>query len=254
MPQNVKDWWQALPPVTRTLISFVFAETLLSTLSLVSPRLLLLQWPPISQQLQVWRLGTCFFFFGVLAGPGAFNVVVNIYLFLTYSQRLEDSQFRGKPADYCFLIIFVCIAMVISGLLIGLPVLSGSILLAVIWIWCRRNPDQPLSIMGFFEVNAVVFPWVLTGIHWAFGQGFIPDLVGIAAGHLYIFLKDILPRTHIWDLLQTPAILRQYLPDQRFMGGVATFTPMSRAPAPPPKPAGHQWGPGRTLSGTAPSS
>ena len=33
------------------------------------------------------------------------------------------------------------------------------------------------------------------------------DLIGIAAGHLYYFLKDLLPITHSTDILKTPKFM-----------------------------------------------
>jgi hypothetical protein len=37
------------------------------------------------------------------------------------------------------------------------------------------------------------------------------DLIGIAAGHTYVFLKVTLPASHGYDLLCTPKLLEDYV-------------------------------------------
>jgi len=53
-------------------------------------------------------------------------------------------------------------------------------------------------------------PWVLMAFHLFTGGNPFNDLIGVAAGHTYIFLKTILPDSHGYDLLKTPKFM-QYL-------------------------------------------
>ena len=39
------------------------------------------------------------------------------------------------------------------------------------------------------------------------------DLIGIAVGHTYIFLKDILPQTHGYNFLKTPEFIKKLVID-----------------------------------------
>lgn len=50
-------------------------------------------------------------------------------------------------------------------------------------------------------------PWVLVLLSVLTGGDPFKDLIGIAAGHTYIFLKTILPRSHGYDLLKTPKFI-----------------------------------------------
>ncbi len=39
--------------------------------------------------------------------------------------------------------------------------------------------------------------------------GFIKKLIGLAAGHSYIILKDIFPKSKMGDVLKTPNVLKR---------------------------------------------
>jgi|LauGreDrversion4_2_1035121.scaffolds.fasta_scaffold922587_1 hypothetical protein len=42
------------------------------------------------------------------------------------------------------------------------------------------------------------------------GGDIVSDLVGIAAGHIYFFFKDLAPLNFGWDILKTPQFLINY--------------------------------------------
>eukprot|EP00670_Eutreptiella_braarudii_P001523 CAMPEP_0174298906 /NCGR_PEP_ID=MMETSP0809-20121228/55140_1 /TAXON_ID=73025 ORGANISM="Eutreptiella gymnastica-like, Strain CCMP1594" /NCGR_SAMPLE_ID=MMETSP0809 /ASSEMBLY_ACC=CAM_ASM_000658 /LENGTH=229 /DNA_ID=CAMNT_0015403701 /DNA_START=89 /DNA_END=778 /DNA_ORIENTATION=+ len=225
------------------------ALSLTGTLGFLDPMYFILDFDLAFRRLQVWRLVTSLFFFGMFAGPQTFAVLINIYLFTMYSGRLEEGDFKGKRAHYIWMFVLSgAILLFVGGFLMGSAVLARGLLLVVVWVWCRRNAEQRMNIMGIFEVSALQFPWVLTLMHWLFGQGWIPDVIGIVAGHFYIYMRDILPKTHGLDWLQTPQLLLDYLPDQRVIGGFSGggFMPASRQ-EPTTAPKTKSWGKGRVL-------
>jgi len=61
-----------------------------------------------------------------------------------------------------------------------------------------------MTIYGF-PVKSGHLPWVLIALHMLTGGSPFGDLVGVAAGHSYIFLKMILPQSHGYDLLKNPS-------------------------------------------------
>eukprot|EP00993_Chasmostoma_nieuportense_P002470 NODE_3263_length_1001_cov_19.440503_g3117_i0.p1 GENE.NODE_3263_length_1001_cov_19.440503_g3117_i0~~NODE_3263_length_1001_cov_19.440503_g3117_i0.p1 ORF type:complete len:267 (+),score=62.22 NODE_3263_length_1001_cov_19.440503_g3117_i0:56-802(+) len=243
---SIESWWNSLGPITQKCLAIILAVMLTGTLGVINPYYFILDFTETFQHIQVWRLVTNMFFFGLLAGPAAFNVLVNTYLFVTYSGRLEEGDFKGKPADYVWMLILTqLVTTLVGGYALGMTTTARSLLSTVVWVWCRRNPDQPLNLFGLFDIKPLMFPWALMGIHWVFGQGFIPDLVGNFSGHFYIFLMDVLPVSHGWHLLTTPHFLRRQLPDTRTIGGMTAYAPVNRQPV---QPAGrHSWGSGRTL-------
>ena len=54
-------------------------------------------------------------------------------------------------------------------------------------------------------------PWVLLGLSILTGGDPFHDLIGIASGHTYIYLKDILPQSHGYNFLKTPKLLEKWV-------------------------------------------
>ena len=51
-------------------------------------------------------------------------------------------------------------------------------------------------------------PWAIMAWTLLTGGNILNDLIGVASGHLYIFLKDILPASpYKYNMLKTPAFL-----------------------------------------------
>jgi len=74
---------------------------------------------------------------------------------------------------------------------------------SVLYVFCKNEPDRPMQIWGF-PVTSGNLPWVLILFSILTGGDPFNDLIGIAAGHTYIFLKINLPLSHGYNLLQTP--------------------------------------------------
>ena len=91
----------------------------------------------------------------------------------------------------------------------------------------------------------------------ALGASIFQALLGIAVGHLFYFLVDVLPDLHDIDLLTTPQFLVNMLGWGREGSGVTRTAPRAGMPAPgnvqPPRDfprtggGGAGWGSGRTL-------
>ena len=60
------------------------------------------------------------------------------------------------------------------------------------YVWCKLEPDNTIMLWGF-PVKSSNLPWVLTGLSVLMGGDPFKDLIGIAAGHTYIYLKLVLP-------------------------------------------------------------
>ena len=49
-----------------------------------------------------------------------------------------------------------------------------------------------------------MLPWVMLMLHMLQGGDPATDLIGIAVGHLYFYLKIVLPQTHGYHIVKTP--------------------------------------------------
>ena len=88
-------------------------------------------------------------------------------------------------------------------------VLTDEFLLALLYIWCKNNPNVPVNVWGF-RVMSASLPWVFLLIRLLTGADIFKSLIGVAVGHLYIFLKITLPTTYGRRYLETPEFFKQF--------------------------------------------
>lgn len=67
-----------------------------------------------------------------------------------------------------------------------------SFVFSIMYVWCKNEPDLTISIWGF-PVKSANLPWVLVLMSVLTGGDPFADLIGIAAGHTYVYLKNVLP-------------------------------------------------------------
>lgn len=143
-------------------------------------------------KLEVWRLVTTFFFFG-----SKFNIdfLFHMFFLVRYSRALEESgRFRGKTADYVYMLLLGAAAMVAVAPLVDIRFLGGSLTFMMVYVWARRNPYARMNMLGLFTFTAPYLPWVLLGLSVMLGGNALVDVLGIAVGHIYYFLEDVYPR------------------------------------------------------------
>jgi len=69
MSSDLERWWKDLPVLTKYLFVGSFGVTLAANFGLLSPYSLVLIWPKVITEFQLWRLVTCFLFHGKLGFP-----------------------------------------------------------------------------------------------------------------------------------------------------------------------------------------
>ena len=88
--------------------------------------------------------------------------------------------------------------------------LFSPFVMANLYVWAKYEPQMEIRIY-MFPVSSGNLPWALVVLHLLLGADIFSDLIGIAAGHTFVFLKVILPRSHGYTLLYTPKILEYYV-------------------------------------------
>ena len=197
-------WYRGLPPVTRVILTSVFATTCLVQFGLLDPYILILDWQLVSKSFQIWRPFTAALF----VGKFSFAFVMSLYFISSFGGKLErNDRFSSSPADFVFFLLFItitCAAM--SSLLAwpsGYPLTGTAVVFAMIYYWSRCEPEARLSIYGF-EVKGYQLPFAMMLLTVLMGGDVWTDLLGLGAGHLYYFLKDVVPLEYGWRLLGTP--------------------------------------------------
>nr|CCC53867.1 conserved hypothetical protein, fragment [Trypanosoma vivax Y486] len=96
----------------------------------------------------------------------------------------------------------------------------------------------------------------VAAFHFNLGQNIVEDVLGIVVGHMFFFVKDLLPLTNPIDPLRTPSwFLRHVLANDgaQRVGSIfpqsGTFVRQSSGRAAEERSRSHRWGPGRALGG-----
>lgn len=252
-----REWYAAIPPVTRAWLTGAVVAAVATKARFISPSWFLFKWDLVAYNFQVYRLLTPFVFFG----PLSFNTLFALSWLYNYGKRYELSAFPsgggpgyGNIADYVY---SLCLAMVVLLLLsaaLGFYALAEALNMFVIYLWAKRHPEEQASLW-FFQFPGIYLPWVLVGWAFAMDGDPIPGLAGIAVGHTFYYILDVLPRgdgplrnANKW--LQTPDfVYRIFGVGPTGVAAQARAPGAGRAGVPPPPPARHVWGGGQALGG-----
>ena len=184
-------WYLGIPLVSRFYLTFSFLTTAACALDLVSPFALYFNWKLVARG-EVWRLVSNFFFFGL------FNLdfLFHMYFLLRYCRELEESpEFRGRTADFVTLIIFGAVLMSLIAPYTKVQFLGSSLTFMMVHVWgqMRSNSHQRMMLLQIIPFTAPYLPWVLLSFSLLLGHSAMVDVIGIAVGHAYLYLKFVLP-------------------------------------------------------------
>ncbi|MBA0839653.1 hypothetical protein Goarm_005359 [Gossypium armourianum] len=141
------------------------------------------------------------------------DFMFHMFFLARYCKLLEENTFRGRTADFFYMLLFG--ASVLTGIvLIGgmIPYLSASFARII------------------FLSNSLTFMMVLLGFSVLVGASAWVDLLGMIAGHAYYFLEDVYPRMTGRRPLKTPSLIKALFADE----DVVVARPENVRFAPPP--------------------
>ncbi|KAG1673089.1 hypothetical protein FOA52_013159 [Chlamydomonas sp. UWO 241] len=227
-----------LPCVTRAYVSLALATSGACTLEIISPLNLYLN-PRLIMAGEVWRVATNFLYFGALG----IDLVFHMFFLLKYCKSLEEGSFRGRSADFLWMLLLGGGLMSVVAPYAGVQFLGSSLTFMMVYVWARRHQYVSMSLLGIFTFTAPFLPWVLLGFSVVLGHSPVVDLLGIGAGHVYYFLEDVYPRMSGRRPLRTPGLLRALFPsDEPIVAPMpvppAHPPPAQYVPEPAPVPAG----------------
>jgi Derlin-2/3 len=162
---------------------------------------------------QVWRLVSNFFFFGEFS----LDFVFHMYFLVRYCRLLEEGSFRGRTADFLYMLILGAISLLLMAPFMGKAgyFLGSSLSFVMIYVWGRRNEHVRMNFLGLLPFTAPYLPWVLLAFSLVVGNSAMSDVMGIVVGHVYYFLEDVLPKVaeiRRWSwrrVLVTPSLLKR---------------------------------------------
>eukprot|EP00182_Erythrolobus_australicus_P003664 CAMPEP_0185829736 /NCGR_PEP_ID=MMETSP1353-20130828/421_1 /TAXON_ID=1077150 /ORGANISM="Erythrolobus australicus, Strain CCMP3124" /LENGTH=273 /DNA_ID=CAMNT_0028527557 /DNA_START=161 /DNA_END=982 /DNA_ORIENTATION=- len=271
--RGMNDWslqsaWMSIPHVTRNLVAASAVVTLGSQLGLFPVHSVLLLWPKIFGQLQIWRLVFSFLFMG----PLGFHLIFMAAIFYRHSKMLEQGEFLSNAADYVWFLLIVTMVALPLAFFLKLLYMGPALVFAMLQLWSRRNANQMVSIYGLITFPALYYPYALLAVNMVLTGGAIDwiGLSGIVAGHVYYFLDTVYPampgkRRVISTPLALTNMFRPASPPSEAARRVGPGGAVSAGGASAPAPGfglnlgsnirqrvtgGHSWGSGQRLGGS----
>jgi hypothetical protein len=124
-----------------------------------------------------------------------------------HSTQLEANSYN-TPADFLVMLIVSGAALLVMGAFMGMPFLGMGLVFSIVYVWAKENADQEVNfVMNLAKFKAFYLPWAYVGLAMLMGQSPVPHLMGIAAGHFYVFLDKIVPVQYNRTVLWTPNFL-----------------------------------------------
>lgn len=232
-----------MPIITRSYLTAAVITTVGCSLDIISPYNLYLNPKLVMKQYQFWRLITNFLYFRKMD----LDFLFHMFFLGRYCKLLEENSFRGRTADFFYMLLFG--ASVLTGIvLIGgmipyvsesfarIIFLSNSLTFMMVYVWSKQNPHILMSFLGLFSFTAAYLPWVLLGFSILVGASPWVDLLGMIAGHAYYFLEDVYPRMTDRRPLKTPSVIKALFAEEP----VVMAQPGNARFAPPPAEQLHQ--------------
>eukprot|EP01012_Entosiphon_sulcatum_P047630 TRINITY_DN6493_c0_g1_i1.p1 TRINITY_DN6493_c0_g1~~TRINITY_DN6493_c0_g1_i1.p1 ORF type:complete len:228 (-),score=24.89 TRINITY_DN6493_c0_g1_i1:26-709(-) len=208
-----EDSLRNLGPFSKAFFGLSIILTVATTLGYLDGNAVSLDFQAISR-LELWRLVTSLVFFG----PASIWACVNFGLFCYFHSGIEATSHpnrqRPLPADHLWFLLLVGGTIFLASFALQITFPSLAFLASVAWVWCRMNSEENVTLL-LIPVPARFFSAGLLVIHLCLGFGFVHDLIGIAAGHLFLFGVYVLPTRGI-NFLGTPGLLHTLLPADAF--------------------------------------
>eukprot|EP00347_Sterkiella_histriomuscorum_P011224 403373270 len=173
---------------------------------MLNPYSIMLDLEKTFYSVQLWRLITTYCF----AGTFSMNFIFTM-LMLFYTFKACEESYAQKYPEFVWMLVFNAFATFVYSWIYGNHFfLMSAFEFSVLYVFCKNEPDRPMSIWGF-PVTSGMLPWVLVAFSIVSGGDPFTNLIGIAAGHTYIFLKLTLPSSHGYNLLFTPKLVEKWV-------------------------------------------
>eukprot|EP01034_Spumella_vulgaris_P021847 gene21847-27918_t len=152
------------------------------------PSLLLFDWSSILGKFQVWRLYTAFLNFGALD----IFYPLTLQFVWQYMSQLEKLNYN-RPEEFLVLTTFGASMLILIYTLFGFNThfLGHNFSTYLVYIWSRVFEGTDVDVMGLITLKSEMIPWFFCLQSLVLEREVpIPDLIGIAVGHLYYYLRQ----------------------------------------------------------------
>ena len=206
---DAKQLYFSLPPLTRYYLTIIF---LLAFNLTYMPQFLIVQhfildYNKIFHKLQIWRLFTNL----LIIGPFSTGFLFFCFFFYSNVRSLEIQAIKlRRYAEFIMMLFYITLSLnlinIITTYYFGFRsnfTLAHQLLYALVYIDSKREPQKNVMIY-FFVVKNCYVPYAFLLFSLITGGSIIENVIGIVAGHIYFFFKEIVPIQRGLDILKTP--------------------------------------------------
>ncbi|KAH0788041.1 Derlin-1 [Histomonas meleagridis] len=201
-----------IPIFTKIYGIVVLSFGLLVSLKVVNP-LYLIFLPQAIFQGQIWRIFTAPFFLGKLD----MNLIMRILSSFMMVKKLEEQHFSHRLSNLIFIFILLCILTMSLSAIFGSFFVGSSVLSGLIYIYSKLYSNTMVNLMMVIPINVQWLPFTSLLIDLLNNMSMLPDLIGLASGHIIFYLLFVLPVLIKRPLLKTPTFLSRLLDDTNFI-------------------------------------
>ena len=193
-----------------------------------------------------------------------------MYTLVQFSKMYEtggpfNTGAGGGTADYAASLLFATVGILLTyplvESLLGLPPFFAlNMIYFVLYVWSKRNPTANANIWGI-PVAGMYLPFAYLALRVLMGAPYMDMLHGMAIGHVYYFVVEVVPSVQGKDIFHTPTFMIDYFgvgeyrpdptnarPVQPQGGAAAGGAGFTARPPPntqqPQGGGGHNWGTG----------
>jgi len=203
---SIKDWFQDLPLVCRTLLTCYLVTGGLLLFGVLPVTRLYHAWSlelslPIPE---LWRLLTNF----LIIGRPSLNYLFNLVWLVQYGVSYEKSKFLGNAADAITMagwgMIFILALDALVPMFFRSAFHGEALIFMLLYLWSKQNPATQVSFFGVVKLQSMYLPFAMLAIDIAQGASPFTGIRGILAGHLYLFFTEVYPRMYGYTPIRTP--------------------------------------------------
>ena len=194
--QDLMTWYHEIPVISRVYLTAAIGTSTACFMDLISPFTLYYNYDLIVHKQQFWRIFSSFVFLGSFS----LDFLFHLYFVVRYCRLLEEGPYRGKRADFLFMLLFgaLCMLAVVActSMFAKMKFLGHPFGLFMTYIWSRwpENVHVRMSLLGLFTFSAPYLPWVILLFSMFIGNPIETDALGIIVGHIFYFLDSIYPQ------------------------------------------------------------
>lgn len=202
---DIEQWFWGIPIVTRLVITSALLLSAAVTFDIVTPLNLIYSSSLVWKEGQYWRIITSLLFYDRIN----FNCFFNLHTLYMFCRRQEEHFYLRDAFQFLFLLVRVGAALLFFS---SSPLSSGQFFLALMYLWCKRFPEEQLAIFFIVTVRAPYLPLVMVVMSLANSEDMMrtlkEDTIGLFVAHFFWYISDVFPMISGFDPLKLPRFVR----------------------------------------------